>query len=99
MPHTVADLTTRSVIGSLGGEVVDPTPQVVTIVSDSPHIRLCERCWRPLSAGTVFRVFRHSEPASPAVTPAPERLSFRHLDDDPGCTGAQLADNDAERVA
>lgn len=66
-------------------------------MSDSPRIRLCERCWRSLPAGTVFRVFRHRE-AAPDVTGV-ERLSFRHLDEDPACTGAQLAETDAERAA
>ena len=69
---------------------------------DSPRTRLCERCWRPLSTGTVFRVFRHAEAVDPDAAPV-ERLSFRHLDDDPACTGTQLSDNetdtDAERAA
>jgi hypothetical protein len=46
----------------------------------------------------VFRVFRHPESVDPE-TPAVERLSFRHLDDDPACTGAQLADTGTERAA
>lgn len=71
---------------------------VTTIVPDSPRIRLCERCWRPLRAGTVFRVFRHPEPLAPDVTIV-ERLSFRHLDDDPACTGTQLSEPEAERAA
>ncbi|TCK22800.1 hypothetical protein EV378_6811 [Pseudonocardia endophytica] len=46
----------------------------------------------------MFRVFRHAEPVEPDVTPV-ERLSFRHLDDDPACTGAQHADADADADA
>ncbi len=70
----------------------------------SPRIRLCERCWRPLSTGTVFRVFRHPDPFpvvpdGEAAGRAAESLSFRHLDDDPSCTGVQLAETDAEQPA
>lgn len=59
---------------------------------DSPRTRLCERCWRPLPAGTVFRVFRHPDPAEPDA--GTDRLSFRHMDGDPACTGAQVAGTD-----
>jgi hypothetical protein len=51
-----------------------------------------------LSAGTVFRVLRHPEPVAPDPADG-GMLSFRHLDADPACTGAQLAETDAERAA
>ncbi|MEJ8278154.1 hypothetical protein [Pseudonocardia spirodelae] len=48
--------------------------------------RLCERCWVMIPPGRPCLVAHHPDPSYPLLrTPR----SFRHLRDDPSCTGTQ----------
>jgi hypothetical protein len=62
---------------------------------NSPRLRICERCWRLIPAASVCRVQKHYGNAHPTLAPL---LSFRHLESDPECTGAQHPAPAAEGV-
>ncbi|MEJ8278138.1 hypothetical protein [Pseudonocardia spirodelae] len=48
--------------------------------------RLCERCWAAIPPRRPCLVAHHPDPSHPLLrTPR----SFRHLRDDPSCTGSQ----------
>lgn len=57
-----------------------------TAPGSSPGLRLCERCWRLISLRSACLTIRHSDPDHGQLV----LRSFRHLDDDPACTGTQL---------
>ncbi|OLL72432.1 hypothetical protein Ae168Ps1_0810c [Pseudonocardia sp. Ae168_Ps1] len=44
----------------------------------------------------MCRIFRHADPAAPTEMPT---FSYRHLDGDPECTGAQQLDLGTGEVA
>lgn len=54
-----------------------------------PEYRLCERCWRPIPHRTPCFVWSHVDREHPLLRPP---TSYRHLQGDPACTGAQLTD-------
>ncbi|ALE81337.1 hypothetical protein WY02_26500 [Pseudonocardia sp. AL041005-10] len=51
------------------------------------EIRLCERCWTPIPPDRACLVAAHPEPGRPLLRPG---RSYRHLRDDPTCTGEQF---------
>ncbi|MBN9756355.1 hypothetical protein Ae406Ps2_1113c [Pseudonocardia sp. Ae406_Ps2] len=63
---------------------------------NTPRLRICERCWSSVADGSVCRIFRHSDPTAPLEKPA---FSYRHLDGDPACSGAQQPELETRWVA
>jgi hypothetical protein len=61
---------------------------------NSPRIRLCERCWRPIAVTVACHIRRHADPEHPFLATL---HSFRHLDSDPDCTGLQRTDDEPIR--
>ncbi|SFO20192.1 hypothetical protein SAMN05216207_103619 [Pseudonocardia ammonioxydans] len=67
---------------------------VKIVQQNTPRLRICERCWTTVAEGSVCRIFRHTDPGAPTDAPV---FSYRHLDGDPACTGAQVPEDENEQ--
>ena len=57
------------------------------VMRNSPRLRLCERCWRPIAVTATSHVTRYFDSTGPIPRIL---LAFRHLHTDRDCTGSQL---------